>query len=140
MRTEAPSGPDPGSRTNTFIFAAHQAGDNDTQGMSCTVDRAEDGWRMLAALRSTQQRKVAGVGVAATPVEPIPVWLLVQRLKHACVTSADWERLCYSCWTMRTESRLLAVPFPARQVASAWLLLPSTGLTFLLQPVPTSDA
>ena len=133
------SGKQPGFRTNTFIFAAHPVGGN-SRRMSCTDDRAEDAWNMLASPRSTQPLKVAGVGVVAAPADPILVLLVVQRLKTACLTSQGWVMLCYSCWTMKTASHLLALPSLARQVASAWLPLLSMGSTFLLLLAPTSDA
>ena len=90
-----------GSRTITFIFAVHPVGERN-RGTSGVVDRAEDEWHMLEDPPSVRQQTVAGVGVAAVLVEPILALLWVQRWRNACVTSADWECLCYySCWITR---------------------------------------
>lgn len=80
---------------------ARPVGDNN-QGMPVAADRAEDVLHTLADLLSVRQQKVAGVGVAAKFVEPILVSPLVLRLTNACVTSAGWAPLCYSCWTVKT--------------------------------------
>jgi len=87
-----------GSGSNTFTVVVHPVGGNN-RGMFCTADRPEDVWSMPASLRSARPPKAAGVGEAAIRVVPILVLLVGQRLKNGCVTSADWERLCYSCWT-----------------------------------------
>lgn len=136
MQTEEPASLILGHVQIHFILGAHPVGGNNQE----IFGTAGDVWHMLADLLSIRQRKVVGVGEAAMPVEPSLVSLAVQRLKSACVTSADGARLCYLCWRGKMVSRLLAWPSPARQVASAWLLLLAKGWTSPPRPLPTSDA
>lgn len=80
---------------DTLIFGVHPVGHHNP-GASCTaVEMAEVAWHMLAALLSTRQPRVTGVGAAAMAAGPILVSFV---LKHACATSPNWDRLCYSWW------------------------------------------